>query len=39
MNETAAKAARYLRACGFTDLVSDLLEDLDVQQAQQGWIP
>ena len=38
-NDASAKAAKYLKACGFTDLVSDLVVDLDVQRARQGWIP
>lgn len=33
-NDISAKAANYLRSCGFTDLVDHLVEDLGVQLAR-----
>lgn len=33
-SEPSAKAANYLRSCGFTDLVDHLIEDLGVQHAR-----
>ena len=33
-DDRSASAARYLRSCGFTDLVDHLIEDLGVQQAR-----